>query len=569
MAHVTLTVELDGDGLGRVVSDPPGIDCNETCSAAFDPGAVVTLTAVPGAGATLGAWGKGAACDGPTCVVTLAADLTASVEFWRSYTLIIEATGDGLGVVSVDGQRRCQGRCELTVRSNTQVELLALPGAGSNFVGWAGACSGPDPLCRVGVASDAFLRPFFEVRTPQLDGGGDHLCALVHTDAVRCWGRGDRGQLGWQSDDDLGDDESVIARGDLPLGFEVAEISAGGAHSCALSTAGKVRCWGANDDGQLGQGDTTAVGLAGGAAPGAIPDVDLGGEPALQVSAGGAHTCALMASGKLRCWGRGAEGQLGYGDARSVGDGVGPSPAEAGEVDVGGEVRAVAAGASHTCAVLAGGGVRCWGANAFGQLGYAVAGNVGDGSAAGPVPSALEALPLGAPAARVYAGARHTCAQLVDGRIKCFGDNRRGQLGDGTTDQVGGAGGLPVETAIDVLLGGDRVVEAALGDGHGCVILLNGNVRCWGAGTSGATGYEATADESAPRGAVTLIGGQRAVTLAAARATTCVVTRYGQGINDYAVLCFGEGEHGALATGATADVGDRPGTMPPSPGSVY
>jgi hypothetical protein len=559
--EVTLTVTVTGDGPGRVVSTPVGIDCNEACTATFAPGAVVTLAVTPGAGAVLGAWGgAGSACSGATCTLTLSADAQVSVALWRHYTLTVEATGDGLGVVTV-GEARCQGRCEVEVLSNTQLNLQALPGAGSDFGGWSGACSGPDPLCRVGVTGDLFVRPLFTARTPQLSGGEAHFCALLRPDSVRCWGRGSRGRLGRQSDEDLGDDEAVAAQGDLPLGFDVAQVSAGGAHTCVLSTAGKVRCWGANGDGQLGQGNTVDVGQAGGAAPADLPDVDLGPEAAVQVSAGGAHTCALMASGKLRCWGRGAEGQLGYGDTLGVGDGVGLDVSAAGEVDAGGEVRFVSAGGQHTCAVYAGGDVRCWGANDLGQAGYAA------GSSS---PAGLEPLPLGAPALQVHAGARHTCVRFEDGRVKCFGDNRRGQLGDGTTDQVGGPGGLPVETAITVGLDPDRAVEVAVGGAHGCATLTNGNVRCWGAGTSGATGYEATDDALAPLGPVALpTGGRHPVALAALDATTCLIQRFGAGVSDYALLCWGDGAHGTRASGDTAAAGDRPGTMPPAASSLY
>lgn len=565
---VTLQVDFEGDGLGRVVSTPAGLDCNEDCTVEFEPGLEVTLTATAAQGVVFVGW-TGAGCDtSPSCTVTLDADLRLSAKFSRFFTLTVEPVGEGLGAVDVQDGARCVGSCDLPVLSDTLVIVHAVPAAGVEFVGWTGACSGPDPECRVGINGNKFLRPFFEVKVPQVAGGDGHFCALIRADTLRCWGRGAEGQLGWQSDENIGDDEAVRDQGALQTGVQVMQVDLGGAHTCVLGRSGEVRCWGDNAYGQLGQGSLQSVGGASDPAPADAPNVDLGG-PAMQVAAGGAHTCALMMSGGVRCWGRGAEGQLGYGNAAQVGDGVGLSPAEAGDVPLGAPATFVAAGGQHSCAVLVGGQVKCWGSNAKGQLGYAFGGQAGDGTAGRAVPADLEALPLGAPVQALELAEGHSCVRYEDRRVRCFGDNSHGQLGDGDTQQVGGAGGLSLDTGIDVLLGQDRVVDLAVGASHACVSLQDGSVRCWGSGAQGATGSEAVRDESTPLLPVSLIAGHRAVALASARQTTCLATRFGQAVTDAAVLCWGSGQDGALASGSTTNVGDRPGTMPPAPSSVY
>jgi len=557
--RVQLNLDFRGDGLGRVLSTPAGVDCNDDCITDFEPGTSLTLTASAADDVVFVGWTAPGCGVEPTCTVTLQQDLQISVKFSRFFTLTIEPLGDGLGVVDVEGGERCNGSCDIPVLSDTMVVLHAVAAAGVEFVGWSGVCNGPDPECRIGINGPKFVRPLFEVKTPQIDGGDAHFCGLLWPDTLRCWGRGDQGQLGGQSNESIGDDEPVRDQGTIPLGFDVMQVDVGGAHSCVLGRQGQVRCWGDNSEGQLGQDSVQSVGGAGQASPAQASDVDLGG-PALQVAAGGQHTCALMQTGAVRCWGRGLEGQLGYGDRQRVSDGSGPSVRDAGEVDLGAPATFIAAGGQHTCAVLVGGELKCWGSNARGQLGYAFGGNAGDGTSGRARPSDLEALALGAPVSFAKLGPVNSCVRYDDRRIRCWGANDSGQLGDGDSQQVGGQGGLGIDTAIDVLLGINRVVNFTVGAEHACALLQDGSVRCWGSGQAGATGYESVMDESTPLGAVTLINGHRPTVLAAAGRSTCAATRFGSGRLDVAMLCWGSGQHGVLGTGDTANVGDRAGT---------
>ena len=251
----------------------------------------------------------------------------------------------------------------------------------------------------------------------QLAAGEGFACARLLDGRVQCWGRGDDGQLG------RGALTGIQPPGDVVLGGSAMELAAGAAHACARLETGAVRCWGRGDHGQLGYGTTaTSSGL-----PAAAGDVPLGGA-AVQITAGAAHTCALLDTGAIRCWGDNAGGQLGLGHTQSVGDDE--TPAQAGDVPVGGLVDSVAAGLRHTCAVLTDGQLRCWGDDTLGPLGLSPQQTIGD-----------DELPLDAPPVdfqglaveAVFAGplASHTCARLDGGDLRCWGLGDRGQLGLG------------------------------------------------------------------------------------------------------------------------------------------
>jgi alpha-tubulin suppressor-like RCC1 family protein len=145
-------------------------------------------------------------------------------------------------------------------------------------------------------------------------------------------------------------------------------LAAGARFSCARLDTGRVRCWGFAAYGQLGYGNTTDIGDN--ETPGSVGPVDLGaGRTARAIAAGFYHACAILDQGQVHCWGRGYEGQLGYGNTDSIGDH--DTPGSFGPVDLGAGRSAVAitAGGYHTCAILDNGRVRCWGVGGYGQLG--------------------------------------------------------------------------------------------------------------------------------------------------------------------------------------------------------
>jgi len=236
--------------------------------------------------------------------------------------------------------------------------------------------------------------------------GGTHACGLTSTGAVECWGDNRYGQLG---DGTKTRRASPVAVSSLSGG--VIAVTAGGGHTCALTTAGAVKCWGENDYGQLGDGTK-----ANRTVPAPVSGLTSG---VTAIAAGGQHTCALTRRGAVRCWGRNLAGQLGDGTTKTR-----TRPTALSELARG--VAAVAAGRNHTCALMRAGGVRCWGDDGSGQLGDRK-------KADRRLPAKVSRLARGV--AAIAAGGSHTCALMNGGHVYCMGQNGHGQVGDGTKKQ--------------------------------------------------------------------------------------------------------------------------------------
>jgi alpha-tubulin suppressor-like RCC1 family protein len=286
--------------------------------------------------------------------------------------------------------------------------------------------------------------------------GDFHSCALTAAAGVLCWGYNAQGELGDGSTSDAHRPVAVTG-----LAGPVAQIAAGDVFTCALLTAGSVQCWGSNVLGSLGvplstttQSDVpiTVSGLTG---------------HILAISAAGAYACALMTAGSIVCWGDNASGQLGiaggtsgaYGTYRST-----PQPVP-GLLPV----AAIATGRDHACAVLRTGEVYCWGDNSQGQAGaMAYVADLAPGK-----------VPISGRASAVVAGPIHTCA-VVDTGTVCWGSDLFGQLGDTTVR----SGPMPVRVAN---LPVARATQLAVGGNHTCA-LTAGRVDCWGLDARGELG---------------------------------------------------------------------------------
>ncbi len=315
----------------------------------------------------------------------------------------------------------------------------------------------------------------------QLTAGYHHNCGLFQSGSVRCWGRSNFGQLGYGNLMTIGDDERPDSVGAVDLGAAAVGVVAGHFHTCALSDTGGVRCWGKAEHGQLGYGSTETIGDD--ETPSSAGEVDVGGV-VVQLAAGHAHTCALLETGKVRCWGQSNDGQLGYGNTNTIGDDE--TPSSVAEVDVGGVVVQLAAGYAHTCARLAAGTVRCWGAGQYGQLGYGNTQTIGDDE----VPSSAGDVDVGLPVVDIATGNEHSCAVLVSGKVRCWGRSKDGQLGYGNTQTIGDDEVPSSAGDVDV---GSGVVQLSAGGYHGCALLVSGGVSCWGRSNYGQLGYESTA----------------------------------------------------------------------------
>ncbi len=272
-------------------------------------------------------------------------------------------------------------------------------------------------------------------RAVALSAGDFHTCAILDNGKVRCWGLGTFGRLGYGNVNAIGDNETPATVVPVSLGAgRAVAISAGGEHTCALLESGKVRCWGRGQLGQLGYGNLNSIGDN--ELPSSVGAVALGtGRRAVAISGGNDHTCAILDNGKVRCWGSGTFGRLGYGNTATIGDNE--TPASVGPVNLGTGRRAIAiaAGGFHTCALLDTLQVRCWGHGGEGRLGYGNTTAIGDNE----VPAAVGTVSLGAGrhAVAVTAGGFHTCVVLDNGRIRCWGENMTGQLGYGHTSWIG------------------------------------------------------------------------------------------------------------------------------------
>jgi alpha-tubulin suppressor-like RCC1 family protein len=385
--------------------------------------------------------------------------------------------------------------------------------------------------------------PFEEGNTTGVNNiraGESHTCALLSTGDVRCWGRPTYGQLGYGNSFPVGADANSpqypypYSAGNVPLMGKATKLAVGANHTCALLDTGFVRCWGQNNYGQLGLNSTQNVGDAE-----AITNfgyVNLGGI-ATSIVAGYNHTCALLDTGNVRCWGYNAQGQLGYGNAENVGDNE--QAYRYGDVEVGAPVKDMVAGGNHTCVITTTNKVRCWGYNYHGQLGMGHTNPVNKPS------TTLDVNLGGGNPVQLTAGGNHTCALIDNGYVRCWGYNGHGQLGYGNA-------GTRLTPGVDVVTG-SKVLQVSAGDNHTCTLLNTGNIKCWGYGYYGQLGYgnrnTLTAPDTTVSGNVDL-SGATAYRVSTGLSHTCALLSTG------AARCWGRGNFGQLGYGNTNDIGD-------------
>jgi hypothetical protein len=341
---------------------------------------------------------------------------------------------------------------------------------------------------------------------PEARAGWSHTCARKADGSVWCWGNNNAAELG-------------PTTGSVPwrpvpatvAGLEGAtRIATSDSHTCAILGSGGITCWGYDSDGQLGSVNAMGQLVA-------VPGI----AAAQWIAAGELHTCAASgADGNASCWGANEHGQLGDGS----------TTAQAGPVTVAGllDVAQVAVGYTHSCALKHDGTIWCWGENTNGQL--------GDGT--------LVDRPTAAPARlsdaiQLAAGFHQTCAVTRDGALWCWGLNSQGQLGDGTrTDRA-----LPVR-----VVGLLSIAEVSLNGydtfglrSHSCARGTGGAVWCWGGNTFGEIGDGTTVDRTTPTRVPTLA---QVVTISAGQKHTCAVG------SDASVSCWGANDVGQLGDGS-------------------
>lgn len=364
---------------------------------------------------------------------------------------------------------------------------------GDNWTGQLGlgdtAARGDEPN---EMGSDLPAVDLGSAKPTALVGGSSHTCALLDDSSVKCWGRGQSGRLG------LGD---VVPRGgmagemgdSLPsvdLAAGVTKLTAGVSHNCALLDSGQVKCWGDNDPGALGLGDLDNRGDHPQDMGSNLPAVELGsGRTAVSISAGFVHSCALLDNAAVKCWGWNFGGKLGLRDQDDRGDEPGEMGDALPEVDLGSgrSAKALVSGSDHNCVILNNNGVKCWGLNRRGELGL---GNTDwQGALADSMGDNLPEVELGSGryAIALAAGTYFTCALLDNNTVKCWGNNEYGQLGQGDTENRGDEPDELGDNLPAIDLGAPAHAIAASGD-HACALLEGGLVKCWGDNSSGELG---------------------------------------------------------------------------------
>lgn len=277
--------------------------------------------------------------------------------------------------------------------------------------------------------------------------------------------------------------------------LDILSLGLGTRHACAILQRGRVRCWGYNQAGQV-LGHLTNY-RKNEFVPTENPDVELGGK-AIQLSVGGYHSCALLDSGTIRCWGEGAFGKLGYGDARSVGGQI--SPAKKGDVSLPLGAVQVSAGYESTCAVLTDGSARCWGRTCEGDV------RVLDQDASVTPPSEWDRIAFEHPIRSIEVGDGFICAILGNGTLRCWHETGNGCpiLGDAkqrNQKPAAWSGGTFPDPCVfvswrdakDIAIGGP--VKQVSAGGWICAVREDGAVFCWGKNSSAfPLGYERTDD---------------------------------------------------------------------------
>jgi alpha-tubulin suppressor-like RCC1 family protein/AraC-like DNA-binding protein len=337
-----------------------------------------------------------------------------------------------------------------------------------------------------------------------ITAGANHACALGTNGQAMCWGSNVTGQLG-----DGSNSNSQSLPQSVTGGLSFSVIRAGYGHSCAIRTNGSAYCWGANNFGQLGHG-------SGGTSRN--PVAVAGGLKFDSLAVGANHNCARATNGFIYCWGNNSNGQLG--DGTTVPFANMPRPIQGGFT-----MLQIAAGGTHSCNVVMGSGMFCWGSNGAGELGT----GAGSGTA---LPSAVS---IASDVIAIAVGNEHTCAIRAGGAsggpAYCWGRGTEEQLGDNDPSVAN----RPLPTLVK---GGLVYKSISAGTSHTCALLHNGSAYCWGANVDWQLG-DGTNNPQQPT-PVPVVGGHFFKQISAGQRHTCAVETTGR------IFCWGMNPKGQM-----------------------
>jgi alpha-tubulin suppressor-like RCC1 family protein len=349
-----------------------------------------------------------------------------------------------------------------------------------------------------------------------LSAGWYHTCGLMSDGAAYCWGNNQSGQLGH------GDTLAAVAPVPVSGGLTFVSLTADGSATCGVTSVGAAYCWGDNSSGQLGNGvrDSLTGGLR------TTPVAVVGGLAFASLAVGYGHTCGLTGAGIAYCWGNNSLGQLGNGSNNASNTPV----AVAGGLTF----ASLTAHWGFTCGITSSGAAYCWGGNGTGELG-----NGARNGSTTPV-----AVAGGLTFTSLLAGYTHTCGSTSGGAAYCWGHNNLGQLGNGSTDSATGY----VRTTPTVVAGALTFASVSVGYGHNCGVTSTGAAYCWGWNAYGQLG-DSSRDSSTGYMHTTptpVAGGLTFAVLSAGLDHTCGLTSSG------AAYCWGNNTSGQLGDGSTA-----------------
>ncbi len=379
-----------------------------------------------------------------------------------------------------------------------------------------------------------------------VDAGSFDACGITPSAQAYCWGYNGDGQLG----SGAGSNRNVPTPIAGSLTFR--QLSGGRYHTCGITLSGIGYCWGDNHDGRLGTNDQTS----------SIQPVQVSSAVTFQsIAAGRVQSCGLALSGLVYCWGFNQEGEVGA----YIGVGADSTVVKIPRPVSGQSFKTLSVGGLHACAIDIADDLYCWGFNNFGQLGNSTSATPGcTAGALNAVPWTLNnqaicdaslkvtsavglPVPVSKPAGvtswkAIAAGYRHSCAIGNDNRTYCWGENQKGQLGNGTSSP----NAVTYSPQLVQVPAGVAFTSLSSGFAHSCGLTASGTAYCWGDNTGGKFG---NGTETQSNVATLAAGGKLFSYISAGEALTCGVTSGGAGQTANVAFCWGDNSYGQLGDG--------------------